>query len=421
MDKLRILGGRPLVGDVRISGAKNAALPIMMASLLADAPLILHNIPQLRDTTTTLQLLGGLGVDVSLGEKMVVTLDATHLNSAKAPYELVRTMRASILVLGPLLARHGEAFVSLPGGCAIGSRPIDLHLEALRAMGAEITLENGYIHACTPGGKLKGAHIIFETITVTGTENILMAATLAEGETVIRNAACEPEVTDLAYCLQGMGADISGIGTDTLVVQGVKKLSGHTHSVIPDRIEAGTYLAAAICTSGHIRLKSVDPTVLEGVLIKLAETGADISVSESEIDINMLGRRPKSIGIRTAAYPGFPTDMQAQIVALNCLAEGTGVITETIFENRFMHVQELVRMGADIKIHGNTAVCTGVNELLGAPVMATDLRASASLVLAGLCAKGETIIDRVYHLDRGYECMEEKLIQLGAIMERTTF
>ncbi|EKD75578.1 MAG: hypothetical protein ACD_44C00094G0002 [uncultured bacterium] len=417
MYKLSIQGQIPLKGEIRVSGAKNAALPILAATLLTDEPVFLSNVPHLQDITTTLELLGGLGIQFAMNEHMQIEVDARDVNCFDAPYELVRTMRASILVLGPLLGRYGQAHVALPGGCAIGARPVNLHLDGMRAMGAEISIENGYIKAKTKG-RLRGANLVLDLVTVTGTENLMMAATLAEGTTIIKNAAREPEVTDLGNFLNKMGAHIEGMGTDTLVIEGVERLKGGHYRILPDRIEAGTYLTAAVMTQGQIRLKEVDPLILESVLHKLEEAGAWITTGDNFIELNMLGRRPKAINVKTAPYPAFPTDMQAQLLALNTIAEGTGSVTETIFENRFMHVQELQRMGADIRLEGNTAICKGIEFLSGAPVMATDLRASASLVLAGLAAQGETIVDRIYHIDRGYECIEEKLRQLGAAIFR---
>ena len=417
MDKLIITGGKPLSGEIRISGAKNAALPILMGALLADTPVRIGNVPHLHDITTTLELLGRMGVSLTMDERSGVELDCSTLTETEAPYELVKTMRASILVLGPLLAKFGKADVSLPGGCAIGSRPVDLHLRGLEQMGADIKVENGYIRA-TDGGGLKGAHILFDQVTVTGTENLLMAATLAEGVTTLENAAREPEVVDLANYLNGMGAKISGIGTATLVIEGVKALHGAQHNILPDRIETGTYLVAAAISRGKIKLKDTDANQLEAVLLKLEEAGADIEVGDDWISLDMHGKQPKAVNIRTAPYPAFPTDMQAQFTALNSVAEGQATIVETVFENRFMHVQELQRMGADLQIEGNTVLCKGVDRLTSAPVMATDLRASASLVIAALIAEGETMVERIYHIDRGYECIEEKLQQLGAKIRR---
>lgn len=417
MDKLIITGNGPLNGEVWASGAKNSALPILAAALLADEPVTIGNLPHLQDITTTLELLGRMGVETVMGEKMSIQLDGSQVRDCHAPYDLVKKMRASILVLGPLLAHFGTADVSLPGGCAIGTRPVDLHIRGLEAMGAEINVENGYIRARV-NGRLKGAAIFFDTVTVTGTENLLMAATLAEGTTVLENAAREPEVVDLAECLNAMGAKIRGQGSDTIIIDGVERLHGCYHDVMPDRIETGTFLVAAAATGGHVRVRNTRADILEAVLAKLEETGAEISTGEGWIELNMHGRRPKAVNVRTAPYPAFPTDMQAQFVALNSVAEGTGRVVETIFENRFMHVQELSRMGADIALEGNTAVITGVERLSGAPVMATDLRASASLVVAGMLAEGETLIDRIYHIDRGYECIEEKLQLLGAKIRR---
>ncbi len=416
MDKLLITGGVPLEGSIAVSGAKNAALPILAGALLASEPVVIDNVPHLRDVTTMLSLLQTMGVQVTVHERMHVEVDASTVTRREAPYELVKTMRASILVLGPLVARFGEADVSLPGGCAIGARPVNLHVAGLQAMGAHVVVENGFIKARAE--RLRGAHIVFDTVTVTGTENLLMAATLADGETVLENAAREPEVVDLAAFLTGMGADISGAGTGTITIQGVDRLSGTQHAVLPDRIETGTYLVAAAITGGRIRLRDAAPETLEAVLIKLGEAGAAIGTGPDWITLDMRGRRPQSVDIRTAPYPAFPTDMQAQICALNAIADGTGMITETVFENRFQHVLELQRMGADIRLEGNTAICSGVSALTAAPVMATDLRASASLVIAGLAAEGETLVDRVYHVDRGYERIEEKLRQLGASIHR---
>jgi UDP-N-acetylglucosamine 1-carboxyvinyltransferase len=415
MDKLVIQGGVPLQGEARISGAKNAALPIMCAALLSAAPLRLANVPRLRDVTTLLKLLGGMGVAVSLDEKLGLELDAGRLHTPLAPYELVKTMRASILVLGPLLARCGEARVSLPGGCAIGQRPVDLHIKGLQAMGADIRVEQGYIIA--RAGRLRGARIFSDLVTVTGTENLMMAACLAEGTTVIENAAREPEVVDLANCLRAMGANIEGAGSDTVTIAGVDELGGAAHRIMPDRIETGTFLAAAAATGGKVRLRNTSAGILDAVLDKLREAGARITVEDGVIALEMDGP-PRSVSLRTAPYPAFPTDMQAQFMALDCIARGTAVLTETIFENRFMHALELQRLGADIEISGNTARVKGVARLDGATVMATDLRASASLVIAGLVAGGETVVERIYHLDRGYECIEEKLSLLGARIKR---
>ena len=416
MDKLQIRGGTRLNGKVSISGAKNSALPILAGTLLATAPVTVRNVPHLRDVTTTISLLQMMGVQITVDDQLNVEVDASDVQNREAPYELVKTMRASILVLGPLVARFGEADVSLPGGCAIGARPVNLHVAGLQAMGADVVVENGFIKA--RADRLKGAHILFDTVTVTGTENLLMAAVLADGETVLENAAREPEVTDLAQFLIGMGAKIEGAGTGTIVVQGVEVLGGTTYSVLPDRIETGTYLVAAAITGGHVRAINAAPESLEAVLNKLAEAGATITTGEDWIDLDMRGARPHSVEIQTAPYPAFPTDMQAQFCAMNAVADGIGTITETVFENRFQHVLELQRMGADIHLEGNTAICTGVDRLTAAPVMATDLRASASLVLAGLAADGETVVDRIYHVDRGYERIEEKLRQLGATIRR---
>ncbi len=418
VDKLLITGGQRLEGEIRISGAKNAALPILISALLADEPVSIANVPHLNDITTTLELLGNLGVELGVDEKMAVELYSGDQLQTRVSYELVRTMRASILVLGPLLARFHNAEVSLPGGCAIGTRPVNIHLDGLRAMGAEIEVKNGYIYATTHGQRLKGADFTMDLVTVTGTENLLAAATLAEGTTVLRNAAREPEVVDLAHFLRALGAEIEGAGTDTITVQGQPRLHGGRYRVLPDRIETGTYLVAAAISGGRVRLKDTDPKLLALVLTKLREAGAVIQCGDDWIELEMGGRRPRAVHIDTAPYPAFPTDMQAQFTALNAVAEGTGIINETIFENRFMHVQELVRMGAKIRLNGHTATITGVERLTGAPVMATDLRASASLVLAGLAAEGETLVDRIYHLDRGYECIEEKLRQLGATIQR---
>ncbi len=417
MDKLIINGGVALDGEIRISGAKNAALPILMGALLADSPVRIGNVPHLHDITTTLELLGRMGVTLTVDERSGVVIDPSTLTDTEAAYDLVKTMRASILVLGPLLARYGKADVSLPGGCAIGSRPVDLHLRGLEQMGADIRVENGYIRA-TSGKGLKGAHIFMDQVTVTGTENLMMAATLAEGTTTIENAAREPEVVDLANYLNTMGAKISGIGTATLVIEGVKSLKGTEYKILPDRIETGTYLVAAALTRGRVKLKDTDANQLEAVLLKLEEAGAHIEVGKDWISLDMKGNRPKAVNIRTAPYPAFPTDMQAQFTALNSIAEGQATIVETVFENRFMHVQEMQRMGAHLQIEGNTVVCKGKDVLTAAPVMATDLRASACLVLAALVAEGDTEVERIYHIDRGYECIEEKLQQLGARIRR---
>lgn len=416
MEKLIIKGNRPLSGEIKISGAKNAALPILAASLLCGKSIQVSNIPHLQDVTTIVSLLGQMGVKITLDERANIEVNANNLSSFHAPYELVRTMRASVLVLGPLLSRFGEAEVSLPGGCAIGTRPVDQHLKGLQAMGADIQIDNGYIKA--KAKKLTGATIVMDLVTVTGTENIMMAAVLAEGQTIIHNAAREPEVEDLANFLNALGAQVKGAGTSTLIIDGVKELQGGRYHVLPDRIETGTYLAAAAITRGKIKLKNTRPDLLESVLLKMEEMGARIDTGPDWIVLDMNGNRPRSVNISTAPYPAFPTDMQAQMMAVNTIAEGTGVITETVFENRFMHIQELQRMGADIALKGNTAICTGQDFIRGAPVMATDLRASASLVLAGLAAHGETCIDRIYHIDRGYECIEEKLTQLGAEIHR---
>ena len=416
MDKLIIQGGTPLTGDVRISGAKNAALPILAATLLAEGPVHVGNVPHLQDVTTTIGLLGRMGVGITVDEKMSIEVNPVSISSFSAPYELVKVMRASILVLGPLLARYGEAEVSLPGGCAIGSRPVNLHIDGLRAMGADISVEQGYIKA--KAKRLNGARLVMDLITVTGTENLLMAATLAKGESVIENAAREPEVVDLANCLNRMGAKIEGAGTDTIHVQGVEHLNGCDYDVMPDRIESGTFLVAAAISQGKVKIKDTDPTLLDAVVAKLREAGANMEIGKDWIELDMQGRRPKAVDVHTAPYPAFPTDMQAQFTVLNSVAEGVGIITENVFENRFMHVQEMQRMGADIRLESNTAICSGVDQLTGAPVMATDLRASASLVLAGLVAKGETVVDRIYHIDRGYQNIEEKLAGLGASIRR---
>jgi len=418
MDKLLITGGKPLDGEIRISGAKNSSLPILAATLLGETPSVIGNVPHLHDVTSLIELIGRMGVEVSIGDRMQVEINANSIRDFTAPYELVKKMRASILVLGPLVARFGQAVVSLPGGCAIGSRPVDLHLRGLTAMGAEIEVKNGYIHATTHGKRLKGTRFVFDVVTVTGTENLLMAAALADGTTILENAAREPEIVDLAECLAGMGADIEGAGTDKITVRGVKSLRGAKHDVIADRIETGTYLCAAAATGGRIRLRDTRPDTLDAVLDKLVEAGASISTTADTIELDMKGNRPKAVSIRTAPYPAFPTDMQAQFCALNAVAEGTSTIIETIFENRFMHILEMQRMGADFKIEGHTVICQGVPRLSGAPVMATDLRASASLVIAALCADGETLIDRIYHIDRGYECIEEKFLALGAQIRR---
>lgn len=418
MNKLNIIGGRPLQGEVVISGAKNAALPILAASLLAQEQVTITNVPHLRDVTTMIELLGQLGAQIIVDEQLNIQIDSNSVKDLVAPYDLVKTMRASILVLGPLLARHGYAEVSLPGGCAIGARPVDFHLKALKTMGAKIDVKNGYIYASVPEGRLQGKTIVFDTVTVTGTENIMMAATLALGKTVIKNAAKEPEVVDLANMLIQMGASIKGAGTHTIEIEGVERLHGTTYQVLPDRIEAGTYLTAAAITRGSVTLRRIRPDHLLSILCKLEEAGATIHLGEDWVSLDMHGQRPRAIDISTSPYPGLPTDMQAQLMALNCIAEGTATIIENIFENRFMHVSELQRMGAKIRINGNSAMVTGVEKLSGAPVMATDLRASAGLVLAALAAEGETLIDRVYHVDRGYERIEEKLRALGAEIKR---
>jgi UDP-N-acetylglucosamine 1-carboxyvinyltransferase len=416
MAKILISGGEPLNGEVLISGAKNAVLPILAATLLADGPMEISNVPHLHDVTTTMELLGRMGVQLTVDEKMRITVDPSTITSHVAPYDLVKTMRASILVLGPLVARFGAAEVSLPGGCAIGSRPVDQHIRGLAALGAEITFENGYIKA--RARRLKGARIVMDMVTVTGTENILMAAVLAEGRSVIENAAQEPEVLDLANCLNAMGARITGAGSATIVIEGVERLHGCSYEVLPDRIETGTFLVAGAMTQGRVLTKRARPDTLYAVLVKLEECGAHINTGSDWIEVDMRGRRPKAVNLTTAPYPAFPTDMQAQFIALNSVAEGTGIVTETVFENRFMHIQELQRLGADIRVEGNTAISRGVDNMSGAPVMATDLRASASLVLAGLVANGETTVDRIYHIDRGYENIEEKLSGLGAKIRR---
>ena len=416
MDRLEIVGGSALSGEVRISGAKNAALPILTASLLAEGPVILENVPHLNDVTTTVKLLRRLGVEVTFHDGVRLEVDSSGVSHFEAPYELVKTMRASVLVLGPLLSRYGCADVSLPGGCAIGARPVNLHVTGLRAMGAEISIDNGYIRA--RADRLRGTRLVLDSVTVTGTENLMMAAVLAKGESVIENAAREPEVVDLADALKKMGALIEGAGTDTIRVQGVDALQGVSHSVLPDRIESGTYLVAGAITGGRVRINHARPDHLDAVLKKLVEAGAVIEAGKDWVQLDMGGQRPRAVDVRTAPYPGFPTDMQAQFCALNSIARGTGTIRETIFENRFQHAPELQRMGADLVVKGNTAISRGVERLEGAPVMATDLRASASLVLAGLAAAGATVVDRIYHVDRGYECIEEKLSQLGAEIRR---
>jgi len=416
LDKLVIRGGRPLNGEIPISGAKNAALPILAATLLADGPSTVGNVPHLRDITTTMELLGQMGVDIVIDESMNIEVDTGSIHNMFAPYDLVRTMRASILVLGPLLARFGRAEVSLPGGCAIGSRPVNLHLQGLAAMGADLQVEDGYIKASA--SRLRGVDLVLDIVTVTGTENLMMAACLADGVTNIKNAAREPEVVDLAACLNAMGAKIEGAGTDSIRIEGVERLTGATHQILPDRIETGTYLVAAAMTGGRVRVKKTRPELLQAVLSKLSETGAVVQQGEDWIELDMQGRRPRAVDVHTAPFPGFPTDMQAQFTALNCVADGVATITESVFENRFMHVLELQRMGAQVKLEGNTAITTGVERLKSAPLMATDLRASASLVLAGLVAEGKTTVDRIYHIDRGYETIEEKLAQLGAEIQR---
>lgn len=420
MDKLIVTGGGPLSGEIKISGAKNSALPILAATLLTAEKMRISNLPHLHDITTMIELLGCMGVQSSIDEKMTVEIDNSSVTSFCAPYDLVKTMRASVLVLGPLLARFGEAEVSFPGGCAIGSRPVDQHLRGLEMMGAEVDISEGYIKARS-NGRLKGAHIIMDIVTVGGTENLLMAAALAEGQSIIENAAREPEVTDLANCLVAMGSEISGIGSDTLIIQGKPELHGCEYRIMPDRIETGTYLVAAAATRGQIKLRNTDARLLEAVMQKLEQCGANIEVGETTIELDMQGRRPKGVSVKTAPYPAFPTDMQAQFTALNAVAEGTSMVTETVFENRLIQTHELNRMGAQITLQGSTAMVTGVERLKGAPVMASDLRASASLVIAGLVADGDTLIDRIYHIDRGYECIEEKLQQLGATIRRVAF
>lgn len=419
VDKLIIKGGTPLQGEVRISGAKNATLPILAACLLSEEPITLFNVPHLQDVTTMVELLSGMGAQFTIGERMSLEVSARDLVDSYAPYALVRKMRASILVLGALLARCGEAVVSLPGGCAIGTRPVNLHIQGLQAMGAQMSVENGYIKAKAKN-RLQGAHIKLDTISVTGTENLMMAATLAKGKTVIKNAAREPEVVDLANFLNSIGANISDAGTDTITIDGVDQLTGGYYRILPDRIEAATYLIAVACTRGFIRLKDIQANNLEAVIYTLREAGAEIVIGDHWIELDMRNNRAKAVNVSTAPYPAFPTDVQAQIMAFNITAEGTGTIIETVFENRFMHVQEMQRMGADITLKGNVAICKGVKKLTGAEVMATDLRASASLVLAGLTAEGETIVNRIYHIDRGYECIEEKLSQLGGKIRRVS-
>lgn len=416
MDKLIVTGAGPLDGEVIISGAKNAALPILISSLLVDGKLTLSNVPHLQDITTSMSLLAYLGVEMEVDERMNITADASGLNQIRAPYDLVKTMRASILVLGPLLARMGEAEVSLPGGCAIGSRPVNLHIKGLEAMGAKVVIEDGYIKA--KADRLKGARIFMDMVSVTGTENLMMAAALAKGTTVIENAACEPEILDLANCINAMGGSVSGGGTSELIIEGVDSLHDAKHRVISDRIETGTYLVAGAATRGRVKAKCTDASFLDAVLDKLTEAGADITIEDDSIELNMHGNRPKAVNIYTAPHPAFPTDMQAQFVTMNALAEGTSKVVENIFENRFMHVQELQRMGAQIDLEGNTAFITGRKKLRGAPVMATDLRASASLVIAAMMAEKPTVIDRIYHIDRGYESIEEKFSRLGANIKR---
>ncbi|MDJ0779639.1 MAG: UDP-N-acetylglucosamine 1-carboxyvinyltransferase [Gammaproteobacteria bacterium] len=416
MNKLIIKGGVPLSGEVRVSGSKNAVLPILAGTLLADSPAIVRNVPHLHDVTTTMELLGRMGALLTIGEKMSIEVDTTELANTFAPYELVKTMRASILVLGPLLARYGEAEVSLPGGCAIGARPVDMHLSGLEAMGADINVEQGYIRARCK--RLHGARIVMDQVTVTGTENLMMAASLADGTTVIENAAREPEVVDLADFINAMGGQVEDAGTDMITVHGVEKLRGCDYTVLPDRIETGTYLVAAAITGGKVLVKRTDPRLLDAVLAKLEEAGAVVDTGDDWIELDMEGRKPHAVNIRTAPYPGFPTDMQAQFCALNSIAEGTGSVTETVFENRFMHIQEFMRLGANVHLEGNTVIIQGVSNLNGAQVMATDLRASASLILAGLVANGETTVDRIYHIDRGYDHIEEKLAGLGAKIQR---
>ena len=418
MNKLIINGGLPISGTIRASGSKNAVLPILAGTLLADGPVIVRNVPHLHDVTTTMELLGRMGVQITIGEKMSIEVDPSTIENTFAPYELVKTMRASILVLGPLLAKYGTAEVSLPGGCAIGARPVNLHLMGLEAMGADIKVEEGYIRASCE--RLKGARIVMDQVSVTGTENLMMAAALADGVTTIENAAREPEVVDLANFINAMGGKITNAGTDTITIEGVENLTGCDYTVLPDRIETGTYLVAAAITGGKVLVKDTDPKLLDAVLAKLEDAGAIIDTGEDWIELDMEGRKPKAVNIRTAPYPAFPTDMQAQFCALNAVATGTGSVTETVFENRFMHIQEIVRMGAKVHVEGNTAIIDGVDNLNGAPVMATDLRASASLILAGLVAKGETVVERIYHIDRGYDHIEEKLACLGARIRRTT-
>ena len=418
MDKLLIEGGHRLEGEVRASGAKNAALPILAATLLAEGETTLSNVPHLRDITTTMELLGRMGVQLTIDERMHVHADASTVTSCAAPYDLVKTMRASILVLGPLLARFGAAEVSLPGGCAIGARPVNLHIDGMRAMGADIRVENGYVRA--RADRLRGARFVMDIVTVTGTENLMMAAALADGRTVLENAAREPEVVDLAEFLNAMGARITGVGSDTVVIDGVERLYGAEYRILPDRIETGTYLVGAAMTGGRVRVRETRADLLDAVLAKLSDTGAAVSTGPDWIELDMGGRRPRAVSVQTAPHPGFPTDMQAQFCALNCIADGVATVTENVFENRFMHAQELQRMGADIRVEGNLAICRGLKHLTAAPVMATDLRASASLVLAALVADGETLVDRIYHIDRGYDHIEEKLSALGAVIRRVS-
>jgi UDP-N-acetylglucosamine 1-carboxyvinyltransferase len=416
MDRLLIRGGEPLAGSVRVSGAKNAVLPILAATLLADGVVVVENVPHLNDVTTTMALLGRMGVRLTVDERMNIEADSRYVDELYAPYDLVKTMRASILVLGPMLARHGRAVVSLPGGCAIGTRPVNVHLDGLRTLGAEIEVAEGYIYARCD--RLVGTRFVLDAVTVTGTENLMMAASLAEGTTVLENAAREPEVVDLANFLNAMGARVFGAGTDRIVIDGVRTLAGTRYRVLPDRIESGTFLCAAAMTGGHVVIKDTRAELLDAVLVKLDEAGAHMNVGDDEIELSMEGRRAGAVHARTAPFPAFPTDMQAQFSALNAIADGVGTVTETVFENRFMHIQEMQRMGANMRVEGNTAIIEGVDRLTGAPVMATDLRASASLILAGLIADGETAVDRIYHIDRGYECIEEKLAQLGAQIRR---
>ncbi len=418
MDSLQIRGGVPLEGEVRISGAKNATLPILAGALLADGPVTVANVPHLHDVTTMIELLGRMGAGVTVDERMAIEVDPRQIKETFAPYDLVKTMRAAILVLGPLVARYGSADVSLPGGCAIGARPVNIHVAGLQAMGADVYIENGYIKA--RAGRLRGARIVLETVTVTGTENLMMAATLAEGRTILENAAREPEIVDLALFLNSMGARVSGQGTDTIVIDGVETLRGTEYAVLPDRIEAGTYLVAGAITGGRVRARGAIGEHLDAVLGKLEEAGATVMRGQGFVEVDMRGRRPRSVDIRTAPHPAFPTDMQAQFAALDTVADGVGTIIETVFENRFMHMLEMRRMGAEIRLEGNTAIIKGVPRLTAAPVMATDLRASASLVLAGLVAEGTTEVERIYHIDRGYECIEEKLQGLGAHIKRVS-